>query len=1150
MIRYMSYHPKIDLMEKYRIKDKTGKSASHYSYSQGKYQGTFKILDLNTLHTLIVDNEQGKKYALLENVVADKFIHLAFDLDFKDKPKYVSFKKYLIVDIIDGLIKIIINSIHTLFDGCVVSYIYADKNIGNGVHLYFPNIILSKVCCLALRSLIIETVISSRKFKKIDDNLWNDVFDARIYKTNGLRLLYCVKDEGYYKVNLEKSTYSNLTNDKIQHLELAKFKVVSDHIDNIKYVLDDKGGFLYLFYVTKKILEKEKAITNENNYDDSDYELDEIPVDKNVFIKLCENLSPDRLTKNSKNKDGEVETAFDKWMQFNYICRNHGLKDICIQFSDGKQNTIKIINNIFRKPSKKQINIKTLSYWSHQDNPEKHKLIMSNKLVMNHSDEYLLYGYRDKEFYTENSKYVSNEAINHMNKEFYDTIILFSGTGTGKTTAIMKIINHRYTSEMLKKTSILSIISRMTMITTHKKALPDLELNDYLTCKYAQNHYICSLESLSKINENYEILILDETTSLLGHFYSATMDNRRADSFFRLVQLIKNCELIIMCDANITSMTLAIIYDLRPDVFIYRNMFKTKDGVPMINYSKYLDNKDHKKYLLNYLGTRIEKFNTDEIKNKIMAIELDMKDIEAVKQNIKSLFKSKIDKEEIDEVFESIPMSVKHGYLPEDDLLEFIAMRIVENWKVNKSGLIVSDSKTVCLKLYNILKNYIDSKDIFLFTSDIGTLNELNNFNENYKDKVVIASPRIVFGFDILIHYDFIFAIYKSLSINSLAMIQQIGRARICKGVEMIFLNDGFCNFHVSFETHKMMENRKVQNFVNDMSEKNRKKFGAEKELCIRWGNDNIKMDKKRPFTLLHYFKSWFDVLFGGRKSQAVTTLSTEMGFVVTDKNVSFIESKHEKLGKLKKDLNKYIINVNKEVIDKIKKDYKKPVLNITDDDVKNKDENNAFDLIKSRIAIDHHAVVRTRMKIIGVTKEILLANPELCDVIADEKRFKKYINSQYLYLSFEKLENRQLNNYYADGIMITKDDKIYRKLKTLDWLENLFGVKDKFYIEQINVADDEIAKLKEELTKKVADIMLFKEGIEDNRRLKKRLLNTISKINKNDQLQKFMADIYNSYDDIVTYQYKQREIKGIKMGHYNNWGLNNELMKLHKLSN
>jgi len=45
------------------------------------------------------------------------------------------------------------------------------------------------------------------------------------------------------------------------------------------------------------------------------------------------------------------------------------------------------------------------------------------------------------------------------------------------------------------------------------------------------------------------------------------------------------------------------------------------------------------------------------------------------------------------------------------------------------------------------------------------------------------------------------------------------------------------------------------------------------------------------------------------------------------------------------------------------------------------------------------------------------------------------------------------------------------------------------------------------------------------------------------------MANIYNSYDDIITYEYKQKEIKGVKIGFYDNWGINGELVNIYKLS-
>jgi hypothetical protein len=183
------------------------------------------------------------------------------------------------------------------------------------------------------------------------------------------------------------------------------------------------------------------------------------------------------------------------------------------------------------------------------------------------------------------------------------------------------------------------------------------------------------------------------------------------------------------------------------------------------------------------------------------------------------------------------------------------------------------------------------------------------------------------------------------------------------------------------------------------------------------------------------------------------------------------------------------------------------------------------------------------------ITKSVIKQNPELRNIFNTPKLFDRYISSLALYYDNPHEHYHKVNKYWIHGSNMNSKHKIFVKLETIIWLENLFGVKDRFYVEQINMTNDDIYKLKEQLTQKVADIMLFKEGIEDNRRLKKRILKTIDGLAKNDDIQKFMADIYNSYDDIVTYDYKQKKVKGKLIGYYFNWGINNEIVKMHKLS-
>lgn len=182
-------------------------------------------------------------------------------------------------------------------------------------------------------------------------------------------------------------------------------------------------------------------------------------------------------------------------------------------------------------------------------------------------------------------KYISKENIREMDK--YNINILLSPTGSGKTTAINEFINN-YKKNINKDPTILSIISRQSMSATHISAFKEHNMTSYLGDfkKINKNRYIISLEQLSNANTNYDILILDEITSLILHFYSPTMIKSRLRSFFILNKLIQNCKKIIACDAIITDMVLQYIGLLRSpvDIVFYKNIYKNKEGVHMKVY--------------------------------------------------------------------------------------------------------------------------------------------------------------------------------------------------------------------------------------------------------------------------------------------------------------------------------------------------------------------------------------------------------------------------------------------------------------------------------------------------------------------------------------------------------------------------------------
>ncbi|HLX54865.1 MAG TPA: PriCT-2 domain-containing protein, partial [Aquella sp.] len=316
-------------------------------------------------------------------------------------------------------------------------------------------------------------------------------------------------------------------------------------------------------------------------------------------------------------------------------------------------------------------------------------------LLMNES----LYISNKKEI---NSRYIEDEIIEEIRR--HDTIIIFSPTGTGKTTTIEKL-----SSDIDEKTRILSIVSRRSMAATHVTSFKSLEMTCYLDDKDSinLNRYIISLEQLHSVKRKYDILILDEITSLILHFYSPTMKSSRLRSFVKLVDLVRHCDKIIVCDAFITDMALDFITFLRQgkDIVYLRNRFRNKRGVNMMIYMR--------------------QHNT-------------------------------INKE-----------------------LELFCGLIINRIKRGEPVMIMSDSKTIINNIYYYLSKFTRNKDYFrIYTKDSGSFEELKNCNKKWKNRCILFSPKIIYGLDVLIEYDVIYAIYKGQTIESSLMVQQISRAR------------------------------------------------------------------------------------------------------------------------------------------------------------------------------------------------------------------------------------------------------------------------------------------------------------------------------------------------------------------------------------
>ena len=312
-----------------------------------------------------------------------------------------------------------------------------------------------------------------------------------------------------------------------------------------------------------------------------------------------------------------TSTVNSNWAQIVITLKNYGLIDLALHVSKRKSNynmeLIRDLIKIFDLPlPKKHYKIEKLFDLSALDNYEEAMKLLKihkyePKLVMTRSKDYLLHGYHKKYDHEEKSKYISKEAIDKM-KKVVDSkeskiILLDTSTGTGKSTVCSELTDHIKKKCKTKKdrdnTKILCPISRRTMVATlqnafqnDKKKINVCELTSYLKFNFGEkvtpNKFIVSLEKLGRINESsntYNIVILDEITSLLTHFYSSTMKDLRRMALINLANYVLKADLVIACDANITSFVLGFFNELCPNqVFHYRNNYQNKQNIPMTVY--------------------------------------------------------------------------------------------------------------------------------------------------------------------------------------------------------------------------------------------------------------------------------------------------------------------------------------------------------------------------------------------------------------------------------------------------------------------------------------------------------------------------------------------------------------------------------------
>ena len=187
---------------------------------------------------------------------------------------------------------------------------------------------------------------------------------------------------------------------------------------------------------------------------------------------------------------------------------------------------------------------------------------------------------------TFNAPYVS-EGLAKGTFDQYDTIVIKSCTGTGKTTAVAK-----HMEQEVPYSKFLSITTRMTLTDQHHKSFEAIHMENYQDIKV--NLYdadvlgVClnslvRLEALSEADASQYIVYIDEVASFPEFTNNDLLDNILKRLVSTLVRLIRHAKKVIVSDALINDGTFELLKHrpLSKTLFI-TNEFKKFQDVPAV----------------------------------------------------------------------------------------------------------------------------------------------------------------------------------------------------------------------------------------------------------------------------------------------------------------------------------------------------------------------------------------------------------------------------------------------------------------------------------------------------------------------------------------------------------------------------------------
>jgi hypothetical protein len=285
-------------------------------------------------------------------------------------------------------------------------------------------------------------------------------------------------------------------------------------------------------------------------------------------------------------------TDYSKWLTFTAIMKTLNKKEMWDEYSHkyDNENYNMYENNKIWRGIKTQISINFFCKLLNIPSMKYHKEVPEDEL------------YNDITYYEGNTKFVTQKHIKVTHEGFKnnDTVILESGTGTGKTTCVSRLFKKLQQDEDEDGT-LLSIVNLKSLAKQQKITFSDegkgIELTMYDDDKVnpavimASDACICinSLWKLSNCNFKNKIVYIDEIYSLCIALTDNDTLHKQRQVMNTLYRIVKTCKKLVVSDAHIHNNVMELLnvrlFDVSKTYVHYCNDYQKFKGIEATRYN-------------------------------------------------------------------------------------------------------------------------------------------------------------------------------------------------------------------------------------------------------------------------------------------------------------------------------------------------------------------------------------------------------------------------------------------------------------------------------------------------------------------------------------------------------------------------------------